>query len=75
MLPLLYWLMSAYYTLTAKDKSEAVGLFLCHFVTPVPQVRGRVDRSQNCLSPPHTFCGCPKAGTCNLMNVFAFIFY
>ena len=40
-------------------------LFYCCFVTPLSQVRGRVERSLTGLTPPQTLCACPKPGTCN----------
>ena len=56
------------------NSTDFYGLFYCCAVPPLSQVRGRVERSQTCLTPPHTLCACPKPGTCSPVVVVVFMF-
>ena len=64
-------------TLISRVKSistDFYSLFYCCFVTPLSQVRGRVEISLTGLTPPHTLCACPKPGTCSPVDVFVCLF-
>ena len=62
---LLLYLFSVLISRVKPISTDFYSLFYRCFVTPLSQVRGRVERSLTGLTPPHTLCACPKPGTCN----------
>ena len=71
---LLLYLFSVLISRVKSISTGFYGLFYCCFVTPLSQVRGRVEISLTGLTPPHTLCACPKPGTCSPVDVFVCLF-